>query len=230
VLERAHRVLVVLVLLDDRAIRSDRFVDASEVSSVRLGDLGFERALLRAARLLETRFERGDEGWPLLRGGCSRFELGHRTFTRGAELECALRVTERRSLVLQVVPGDGDELLDDGELLLVAFRVGEEHLVERGQSRPLLFLFVEGNERARRTLVVRAHREHALVGSERALGLAQLLLVYVSGAEGELHLRRGIACSVGCAREHLGQAFPIVRLREERREPLVVARAEVAVS
>ena len=128
------------------------------------------------------------------------------------------------------MPGDVNELLEDRELLLVLFRVPEQHLVERRQAHPFLVLLVERHQGFRRARIVVVHTEDALVRAKCALGRAELLLVDLRRAERELHLHLRIGRLVRGARDDLDQPFPVFGGRVEIGQPVEVADGEVTVA
>ena len=108
--------------------------------------------------------------------------------------------------------------------------MGDQHLVERGEARPLLLRLVERNERARGAAVVGMRGEDPLVRAERAIGRLQLLLVDPCGAEREVDLDGGIRGAIRRARELLDEALPVARLRVERGETVEVVEGEMTLA
>ncbi len=256
-IERLHGEIVVLVLFDELPVHQHRLVDAPHLARVDLGELGPQRAELLAARevrlggvvallallllaragaleRLEPCAQRLDEARPLLGGARRDLERGHRPVAARIDLVRLAGPRERRRAVLQAQAGDLNELVEERELLLgrgrpLSFPV-QEDLVERRQPAPLLVLLVERGERRGGARVGRAHREDALVRSERALGRVQLLGVDRGAAEAEIDLEAGVRRLVGRAREDLDEPLPVGVLRVELGEALVVADGDVAVA
>src|SRR5690606_21512355 len=122
-------------------------------------------------RALEPLRERVREAIPrarLLRRGPELLTHGD---ALGRELPRLELVPERGLRVVEVIARDLAHAREERDALVdVARRNRREHgLVERRQPAPLLVLLVERDELARRALVRRFRREHALVAAERAV-------------------------------------------------------------
>ena len=153
-IERLQRGLVLLVLLDERPVGLHRVVELT-LARLDLRNLRPQRTLLRLLRTRQARLERFDELAPRaggLRRGLEARERPLGVLVRG-ELVRSARVDERGRAVAELLPGDVRELLEHLQLRLVAIGLGEEHLVERREARPLLLLLVQRHERGSRARV-----------------------------------------------------------------------------
>ena len=250
-IERLHGDVVGLVLLDELTVDLHRLVDATHLASEHLGQLRAEHAeLLATAAIdalgvllllallgrprpfedLESGAERVDEPGPLAGGPRRRLESDDRPRASRSELEGPGGPGERGGPVLELLPGDLHQLVEQHQLVGGVAGVGQQDLVERGQTAPLLVLLVQRHERGGRAGVVGSHGEDALVGAERPLRRVEALGVDGGAAEAQVDLEVGVGRLVGGAREDLDEALPVAVLRVELGEPVVVADGDVAVA
>ena len=196
---------------------------AAEPSAlVSRGDVGSDRG--------ETGFVGLHDGSGAARAFGSALERRPRRGAGRIDLERLGRVAERERRVLEPVRRDLSRRREDRELAVLVGGVTEQHVVERRQARPLLVLLVDRQQRARGALVRRQCGEHPLVRAERALRLADLLLVDLGRAEGERGLLLRILGLVGGVAEHLGEAVPVARLAVELLERVPVGGLHVALA
>ena len=221
--ERMERRLILGVFLHQPAVGLHGVIELP-LARLHLRDLRPEIAPLPPPGGVEPRRERLDELPP--RSCCLRrcLELRERRvrLPRRGEVVRSARVGERGHAVAELLPGHLRELLEDLELRLIPFRVREEHLVERREPGPLLFLLVERHQRRRRTRVVRARGEDPLVSAEGTLGRLQPADVNVGRAVGELDLEPRVGGFVCRRRQDLGEPFVVVLGLVELRQPVIV--------
>ena len=228
-IERGDGVVVAWVRLDEVAVGVDGVVGRAGVLRGDLRELHPQRALLfrRGVGGVDAVLNRFGEHRPFAGDAGKVLERLQRLRIARRELVRLPRPAHRRDLVREAIADDGGELSVERALVERVLGVREEHLVERRQMRPLPFALVDRHERGRGALVVRLHTEDTLVRAERTIGRAELVLEDAGGAVGQRDLLRRVLLAIGGVRQHLGEAFEVLRRGVEVGERFEVVRADV---